>query len=170
MQQLNLQSLLEVLSSEKLTLEFARTCFDHLSVDVRDLAPYTFFRDAAYTRNLIFKNEYFELLLICWHKGVMTPVHDHNHSFGLMYGVQGRLLEEVFPIVTPGIEMKRSMSREISEGCYTVITDKIGAHRLKNITDGQSISLHLYVGPVRHCHTYSLRDAKRIFRSLRYST
>lgn len=66
MHQLNLQSLLEVLWSDKLALEFLGTCFDHLSIDVRDLAPFTFFQDAAYTRNLIIKNEYFELLLISW--------------------------------------------------------------------------------------------------------
>ena len=170
MQRLNLQSLLRSLSSEKLTLDFARSCFDRLRVDTEDLASFVCFKEGSYTRNLIFKNEHFELLLICWDKGAVTPVHDHNHSFGLMYGIQGRLQEEVFPIIPPGLEMKRSMLREISTGHYTLIADELGAHRLKNIHKEQSISLHLYVGPIRHCHAYRLADAKRVSRTLGYST
>ncbi len=31
-----------------------------------------------YTRNCIFENENFELILLCWEAGQATPVHDHG--------------------------------------------------------------------------------------------
>ena len=34
--------------------------------------------DESYTRNCIVENEKFELILLCWEKGQITPIHDHG--------------------------------------------------------------------------------------------
>src|ERR1700741_390384 len=43
-------------------------------VDMDSLAPYTFFSKNHYTRNLIFKNDLFELLSICWEVGQVSQI------------------------------------------------------------------------------------------------
>jgi cysteine dioxygenase len=36
------------------------------------LAPYVFFDDAFYTRNMIYRDEFFEVMTICWEPGQKT--------------------------------------------------------------------------------------------------
>lgn len=43
-----------------------------------DLEPYTLWKADGHTRNLIFRNEMIELMLLCWNIGDITPLHTHN--------------------------------------------------------------------------------------------
>ncbi len=48
-------------------------------VETDSIAPYLFFSNACYTRNLIFKNDLFEMMTLCWEKGksrrfMTTPI------------------------------------------------------------------------------------------------
>src|SRR5512136_865553 len=47
-------------------------------VDPDTLAPYAHFSPHHYTRNLVFKNELFELLVVCWGRGQGSPIHNHS--------------------------------------------------------------------------------------------
>ena len=47
-------------------------------IEPDSLQRYIFFRPERYTRNLVFKNEFFELLVICWNIGQRAPVHGHE--------------------------------------------------------------------------------------------
>ena len=42
------------------------------------LQPYLFFSPANYTRNLVFKNELFEVIAICWEIGQVSRIHNHR--------------------------------------------------------------------------------------------
>jgi hypothetical protein len=42
------------------------------------LEPFTFFSPEHYTRNLIFKNDVFECLAMCWEIGQSSAIHDHD--------------------------------------------------------------------------------------------
>jgi len=35
-------------------------------IQVPALSPYIFWRDSAYTRNLIYRDDWFEVMVICW--------------------------------------------------------------------------------------------------------
>src|SRR5262245_13314640 len=63
------------------------------SVSVTDssLDPYVFFNDAFYTRNLIYRDDLFEVMTICWEPGQKTAVHTHNGQLCWMITQRGNL-------------------------------------------------------------------------------
>ena len=60
-------------------------------ISLESLAPYTFFSSKSYTRNLIFKTDVLECLVLCWDIGQSTCVHNHDQKTGWMYVADGRL-------------------------------------------------------------------------------
>ena len=42
------------------------------------LTPYLFWDSARYTRNLIYRDQFFEVLALCWRVGQKTPIHSHK--------------------------------------------------------------------------------------------
>ena len=58
------------------------------------LHQYTFFADQRYARNLIELNDHFELMVICWKPGQVSPIHNHANSSCWMGVARGELLEE----------------------------------------------------------------------------
>jgi cysteine dioxygenase len=63
------------------------------------LSPYVFWKGSHYTRNLIFRDELFEVLALCWLPGQKTPVHTHNEQLGWMTVVQGEVLTHQYRYV-----------------------------------------------------------------------
>lgn len=47
-------------------------------VDCGSLAPYLWFSNDHYTRNLVLKTDLFELIAICWEIGQKSPIHNHR--------------------------------------------------------------------------------------------
>src|SRR5687768_7197153 len=41
-------------------------------------APYLRLSGNRYTRNLVYRNDCFELLLLCWDAGSRSPIHGHS--------------------------------------------------------------------------------------------
>jgi len=48
------------------------------------LKSYIFFNKDNYTRNLIYRDDRFEIMTVCWLPGQRTVVHTHNGSLGWM--------------------------------------------------------------------------------------
>jgi hypothetical protein len=55
-------------------LEFAQ----RKAIQPETLAPYIFYANSHYTRNLIYKCELFEILAICWNVGQVSRIHNHR--------------------------------------------------------------------------------------------
>lgn len=91
------KSVLEVVEELKEipTTEFSlETLDDYLTgliLEPSSLEPYLHFKEQAYTRNLVFRNELFEVLILCWDVGQRTPVHNHRGQLGWMSVQQGML-------------------------------------------------------------------------------
>ena len=64
------------------------------TIERSSLEPYVFFSPSHYTRNLVFKNNAFECLVICWDIGQSSAIHDHNDKSAWIYLVEGRLLSK----------------------------------------------------------------------------
>jgi cysteine dioxygenase len=60
-------------------------------IDSESLAPYLHSNDAHYTRNLIFKNELFEMLALCWGVGHRSWIHNHRGQHCWMAVTEGTL-------------------------------------------------------------------------------
>jgi len=61
------------------------------AVDRASLDPYVHFRRDAYTRNLIYKDDTFEVMAVCWSPGQRTVIHTHNGQLGWMSVERGAL-------------------------------------------------------------------------------
>ena len=68
-------------------------------VDVDSIAPFFFWSEKFYTRNLIYKDERFELMALCWDKGQVSRIHNHADQMCWMTVPVGRLRGQNFSVV-----------------------------------------------------------------------
>jgi cysteine dioxygenase len=133
---------------------------DH-PVDERSLEPYLFFSKNHYTRNLIFKNDLFELMSICWEVGQCSQIHNHHNQNCWMAIPIGRLRVQNFRVVE---------QKDAAGYCRLEPTDAFDIHRLMpakvdpaepvhqvlNLAESgqRAVSLHIYSRPFNRCLVY----------------
>jgi cysteine dioxygenase len=103
------------------------------------------FDSARYVRHPVLLWDDWEVMIIGWESGQMTPVHDHRGVLGGMAMLSGSLLEERF--TTPDRVPKLVDSRVRPEGDLCDIGPTT-LHRLVPRTP-RAVSLHLYRPPLR---------------------
>jgi cysteine dioxygenase len=133
---------------------------DH-PVDERSLEPYLLFSKNHYTRNLIFKNDIFELMSICWEVGQCSQIHNHHNQNCWMAIPIGRLRVQNFRVVeqkdadgycrlepTNAFDIHRLMPAEVDP--------EEPVHQVLNLAElGQrAVSLHIYSRPFNRCLVY----------------
>ena len=116
------------------------------------------FDPAQYVRHAILLWEDWEIMLIAWQQGQITPIHDHRGVLGGMAVLSGTLLEERF--TTPGNKLSLADSRMRPEGdlCDTGPTV---LHRLMP-QSGRAVSLHVYRPPLRTMGIWNEQGLKEI--------
>ena len=110
------------------------------NISITDYDKYINFDSKKYKKNLIKRNDNMEIILICWEKNQETLFHKHPKNGCLMKIIKGSLEETI------------KKSDKIINNIYTInncsyIHDNIGIHKVKNIGDDKSISLHIYSPP-----------------------
>jgi len=103
------------------------------------------FSRERYLRHPILLWDDWEVMLIAWESGQITPIHDHRGVMGGMVVLSGTLAEERF--TTPHDKPELSDSRARPEGDLSDIGPTT-LHRLTN-TSARAISLHIYRPPLR---------------------
>ena len=165
----SLEELLEVLPTCSGT-EFIHLA-TQLDLDAEDFESYAFWDPNGYTRNCISRNEEYELLLLCWQEGDVTPIHDHNGEECWVYALRGELEEIRYqdaPESSSGIiESERLVMRE---GTVAYMHDTMGYHSLHNRTKGRAMTLHLYMKPIDSCKVFDEGEAKFIRKELQYTS
>ena len=138
-----------------------------LTLGEDELKDYAFWDKNHYTRNCIKRNNDYELLLLCWEKGQETPIHSHNGEECWVHLASGKLYEQIFqkdekhqPYPVDEQKMKNSG--------LSYMNDEMGYHKLTNLADGRSMTLHLYVQPIDQCYIYNEEKQKFILRELDY--
>ncbi len=120
------------------------------------LAPYVAFDPGRYVRRRLYRDEDFELLLLCWEPGQATPIHDHEGQRGwlsVQYGAlaveefqtqdqEGRLVEgrvlRLRAVGLKGIEAGQALVEAVSADTI----HRVWAPR------GRTLSLHVYARPL----------------------
>src|SRR3989475_11657745 len=69
---------LAAIPAREFTLERVQAFLAAHGVKPEPLEPYLFFSKGNYTRNLIFKNDLFECMGICWEVGQASRIHNHR--------------------------------------------------------------------------------------------
>ena len=103
------------------------------------------FDPTQYVRHPVLFWDDWEVMVIGWEAGQITPIHDHRGVLGGMAVLSGSLLEERF--TTPGLLPRLSDSRVRPEGdlCDTGPTV---LHRLLP-KSARAVTLHVYRPPLR---------------------
>lgn len=156
------------------------TVYDYIKnhpVDEASLEPYTFFSRNHYTRNLIFKNDLFELMAICWEAGQVSQIHNHHNQNCWMAIPTGRLRVQNFRVIeqteaagycrlepTDAFDIHRLMPAEVDP------TEPV--HQVLNLAEfGQrAMSLHIYSRPFNRCLVYCLETSEYREIPLHYSS
>jgi cysteine dioxygenase len=154
--------LIRTLESQKSVPELEQI-FDWLrEVEISDseLAPYLGFKEANYWRHRVFRNEFIEMLVLCWRPGHRTPIHDHNGSHGGVRVQEGRLWETIFLYdEVKGLEYQSG--RELAAGAVTG-SEVPDIHQLGNpdVSEQDLVTIHIYAPPLGVLHTYKPGSVK----------
>ena len=158
----SLQSLVRALGSLTTppTLQQIYDWLEKAEISRAELQPYLGFKDGNYWRHRVCRNEFVEMLVLCWRPGQRTPIHDHNGSHGGVKIFAGLLWETIFTYdAEAGLEYKTA--REIRSGSVTG-SDVPDIHQLGNpdVSGQDLITIHVYAPPLGVLHTYKPGSAK----------
>lgn len=153
--------------------ESERTTYDHiirsLKVPASAFQTYHSWSKDCYTRNCIFENENFELILLCWEPGQKTAIHDHGGEECWVRVIDGTFKETVYKTSKTGtLDVVKSVISKANDITYMI--DFMGFHSLENMSKKRSLSLHLYAKPIRNCNVFDEKEKQFVNKDLIYHT
>jgi cysteine dioxygenase len=134
-----------------------------INLTAADVEPYTFFSDARYTRNCVYKASAFELILMCWRPGQASAVHGHEGQKCWMRVLGGSLEFTEYQDQQVGDALiLNKISTKIGEQGF--VDGPAYIHGVRNNSEGEAMSLHLYAHPFNQCDAYDAQtgDIKKI--------
>lgn len=142
------------------------TRLDVLKLDVDELSTWS--KD-CYTRNCLECNDDFELILICWEEGQVTPIHDHGGEECWVKIIQGEFKETIYESNESGepTEIKTNIG---GPGGISYMVDFMGCHSLENVSNGRALTIHLYAKPIASCNIYNNEDGQFEPKVMEYDT
>lgn len=155
---LSFKSLADTLQSIKAvpTLEETYRLIERTDISQDEIAPFLGFKTGNYSRHRVMRNEFVEMLVLCWKPGQRTPIHDHNGSHGAVFVHKGIMWETTFNydanhgLTYKGINEFRARGLTGSE-----IPD---IHQIGNpdVSGRDLITIHIYAPPLGVLKTYKL--------------
>jgi cysteine dioxygenase len=131
-----------------------------LLLDPATLQRYLHFSPRRYTRNLIYRDEIFELVALCWEPRTQSPIHNHSGQLCWLSIQRGVLRLENFKSLDgpgPGDGIRLVPNGGIPrapEGVLDLQQGENGIHRVSNPFDERAVSLHVYSRPYDTCIAY----------------
>ena len=131
------------------------------------LEKYLFFSKGCYTRNLIFKNDVFECMAICWEIGQFSRIHNHRDQNCWMSAPIGRLKVQNFRVEDRLSEADhRGTCKLVATDIYEMdaahpayVNPLEPVHQVLNLPEynRRAVSIHVYSKPFDTCEVY-LKD------------
>jgi cysteine dioxygenase len=155
---------LAAIREREFTLEAVQQYILRHHVKPETLDKYLFFSKGNYTRNLIFKNNVFECLTICWEIGQQSRIHNHRGQHCWMAAPIGRLRVQNYRVDdrnpacgTCKIVPMGTYDMDAAHPCHVNPLEPV--HAVQNLAEfGQrAVSIHVYSKPFDSCEVY-LRD------------
>lgn len=161
-QSFNLLELVSELESQRSipTREEIDHWLENAVISEEELAPYVGFKEGNYWRHRVCRNEFVEMLVLCWRPGHRTPIHDHNGSHGGVRVQEGTLWETVFLYdEVDGLHYKSA--RDYQPGAVTG-SGVPDIHQLGNpdVSEQNLVTIHIYAPPLGVLHTYKPGSTK----------
>ena len=130
-------------------------------VDVASLEKYLHWSSNFYTRNLVFKDERFEVLVICWESGQASTVHDHWEQKCWMMVPIGKLRGQNFAVVEKDesrnyCRLTETNSFDLADCIAAKVDLEEPIHQVFNLAEfgRRAASIHIYSKPYDRCLSY----------------
>jgi len=170
-----LESLTDVEKSP-VTLDLVSELLARTEVCKSHLRPLLNFRDEKYTRTLIHRSDVFDVMMLCWPAGKISPIHDHCDQLGWVRVLQGSLQETRYDLCEgQGLpkEGEPCLLQESSRGVQTAgevvsgVERERGIHSLGTLEE-DAVSLHVYSKPHDRCRMFCDEGGPVGWRDLRF--
>jgi cysteine dioxygenase len=160
-----IEKLIEVLDSS--SKEERSEIISHINLKAEDLIDYATWKEGDYTRNCLARSAKYEIILLCWDKKSVTPIHGHGGQDCWVYQVDGEVLEMRFQ---RNDEEDLTLTEKLSleEGSVSYMTDEMGFHLIKNKSKQKAMTLHVYAGPIDACEIYCNEENKFKITEMEY--
>lgn len=157
-----------------------QTVYDYIAarrIGPDSLQRYLFFTPGSYTRNLIFKNELFEVLALCWEVGQVSRIHNHRDQHCWMAVPIGKLENQNYRVFdrdpqrgTCRLEPSRTVLITPAAPLGVDLDEPV--HQVCNRPEyrERAVSIHVYSRPFNTCEVYSLEHGKYYDADLSYTS
>jgi cysteine dioxygenase type I len=157
---------LAAIPAKDFTLENVQDFVIQNHVRPQTLDKYLFFSKGCYTRNLIFKNDLFECMTICWEIGQFSRIHNHRDQNCWMSAPIGRLKVQNFRVEdrhaladhagTCRLAPTDIYEMNAANPCYVNPLEPV--HQVLNLAEykQRAVSIHIYSKPFDSCEVYQL--------------
>lgn len=149
------------ISDEEFTCDNVYQFLGEHPVDVDTITRYFHWSSNFYTRNLIYKDERFEMMAICWEKGQVSRVHNHYDQKCWMMVPVGKLRGQNFRVVDIDEEagfckLEETDEFDLSDCLAAKVELEEPIHQVLNLPefDERAVSLHIYSKPYDRCLSY----------------
>ncbi|CAN5502803.1 hypothetical protein BH10ACI1_BH10ACI1_19460 [soil metagenome] len=130
-------------------------------VDVDTITNYFFWSENFYTRNLIYKDERFEMMTLCWERGQVSRIHNHADQRCWMTVPVGTLRGQNFRAVeiveeTNFCKLEKTDQFDLSNCLTAKVELEEPIHQILNLPEfnERAVSLHIYSKPFDKCLSY----------------
>lgn len=178
---------LKSLESQPITRDRVLALCHDSDLDRQSMSPYVHWQDAFYTRNLIYRDDWFEVMAVCWGKGQKTPIHTHNGQLGWMIVLEGCAEVQNFNWAAcnaaegqhvSGIDCiagaseidlrKADVELCSRRGAINTVDKAKTIHRVSALGEERAVSLHIYSRPIESCVAFDTEVPRCYRRQLRY--
>lgn len=130
-------------------------------VDVDSIAPFFHWSEKFYTRNLIYKDERFELMVLCWDRGQVSRIHNHADQMCWMTVPIGKLRGQNFRAIEMDEEkgfcrLTETDMFDLSDCLASKVELEEPIHQILNLPEfnERAVSVHIYSKPFDKCLSY----------------
>jgi cysteine dioxygenase len=157
----NLISELKSIADDDFTCQNVYDFLGENPVDVDSISRYFVWRSEHYTRNLIYKDDRFEMMAVCWEPGQASRIHNHADQKCWMTVPVGRLRGQNFSPVefdeSKGhCKLVETDTFELSDWLAAKVELEEPIHQILNLAEynARAVSLHIYSKPIESCLAY----------------
>ena len=148
---------------------------DGVSLEPSSIERYLHFVGGRYTRNLIHRDDTFELLALCWDEATCSPIHNHSGQDCWFLVQQGQFCLEGYDLLEGGLEPGVARLRHVdsqhrvSHGAVDHRGPLKDIHRV-TVSKGspRAVSIHLYAKPFDDCLVYDMKHERCARQPLKY--
>lgn len=130
-------------------------------IEIDSIAGYFNWSEKFYTRNLIYRDERFELMTLCWEKGQVSQIHNHADQMCWMTVPVGRLRGQNFKALEIDeaknyCKLAETDTFDLSECLAAKVELEEPIHQILNLPEynERAVSVHIYSKPFDTCLSY----------------